>query len=527
MEEDIRKQGVLYLQQQRFGKKWKRVWCVLYRESSCSISRLEFFECKDGGNVEKNDKSLRRQQEHKKVIRLADCIRVTEVDVEGRTRDTGGFLLETTDKIYVFAVERQQLEEWTRTVCEIAFPMSWVDVGEKSQRGEEDQRVEVNSLYGRRDAAACVFRVCVRRTEASDRCRLKGEVMLRPDVDHLQLLNQKGDVLYSWKYSHLRRFGRDKSSFSFEAGRRCQSGEGSFEFDTCQGNLLFQAVDTAINQQRLNYKPTPRAGPESPERPPGPDLDLKAQDGSIYSVVPKLSSFQHKDKEHHRPLLACLDSSLSGVKSRTLDPCSLLGPRKNQVKMISSCPLPHSDSDPRLGPSSGTRLYPTLSSDGVTDQTYSQITLSEKRSNHMPPPLPKEYEYSLPFDTVAQNSWQGAGSEPGSDPLYDSIDEASIRNVCGPTYAKAEHIYDEPEGCAAAASVYDDPEEMRGDAWRIMGTASDPKGHQNPYNPQRDDYAVPRRLQRSWRDQEEQDHKGQGEEVEEEEEQGQEEREKE
>lgn len=50
-------------------QKWKRVWCVLFRESSCSISRLEFFEYKDGGSGEKNDKSLRKQQEHKKVER--------------------------------------------------------------------------------------------------------------------------------------------------------------------------------------------------------------------------------------------------------------------------------------------------------------------------------------------------------------------------------------------------------------------------------------------------------------------------
>lgn len=41
-----------------------------------------------------------------------------------------------------------------------------------------------------------------------------------------------------------------QSSFSFEAGRRCDSGEGSFEFDTKQGNFLFKAVEAAINCQR-------------------------------------------------------------------------------------------------------------------------------------------------------------------------------------------------------------------------------------------------------------------------------------
>ncbi|XP_017158886.1 docking protein 2-like [Poecilia reticulata] len=123
MEEDIRKQGMLFLQQQRFGKKWKRVWCVLYRESSCSISRMEFFECKDGGNVEKNDKTLRKQQESKKVIRLADCIRVSEVEVDGGPRDTGAFLVETTEKIFVFAADRNQLDDWTHRLCEVAFPV--------------------------------------------------------------------------------------------------------------------------------------------------------------------------------------------------------------------------------------------------------------------------------------------------------------------------------------------------------------------------------------------------------------------
>ncbi|KAG7480700.1 hypothetical protein MATL_G00059140 [Megalops atlanticus] len=55
MDEDIRKKGMLYIQQQRFGKKWKKVWSVIYRESSCSISRMEFFECKDGAsNMEKS-----------------------------------------------------------------------------------------------------------------------------------------------------------------------------------------------------------------------------------------------------------------------------------------------------------------------------------------------------------------------------------------------------------------------------------------------------------------------------------------
>ncbi|XP_040010939.1 docking protein 2-like [Xiphias gladius] len=590
MEEDIRKQGMLYLQQQRFGKKWKRVWSVLYRESSCSISRLEFFECKDAGTMEKSDKSLRKQQEHKKVIRLADCIRVSEVEMDGCPKDTGPFLVETTEKIYVFAADRNQVDEWTHKLCEIAFPMSWMEHGGKRgslQRGnrvDEDEGMEDNSLYSGRETVRD-FRVCVRRTEASDRCKLKGDRVLRVDRDTLHLLDKTGDVVYTWPYRFLRRFGRDKFTFSFEAGRRCESGEGSFEFETKQGNILFQAVEAAINLQRISlpHRQTSAGGQLSPETPQNTNLPSlpfnipQAQsrtppppqsrshipqppaaqaDDSVYSMVtehPSLQMSHHKDKEsstpsqQQRPQLSRLeppvDKVLTGVKSLTLDVRGDPVPRKNQVKMISSCPLPHAEPgpNPAPGPSStpthNSRLSPKLSSSPNPEKMYSQVTMpptgergtkrerKERRGSLVlpctPPQISPEPEYSLPFDTIAKNvmadilnSHQARVSESSADPLYDSIDEMKVRNIVpsevnnlGPTYGKVEHIYDEPEGCAAAAgehkstpptSVYDDPEEMRGGAWRIMGTAADPKGHEYPYNPRVDDYAVPKRPQRAF-----------------------------
>ncbi|XP_072243244.1 docking protein 2 isoform X2 [Leuresthes tenuis] len=547
MEEDIRKQGILFLQQQRFGKRWKRVWCVLYRESSCSISRLDFFECKDGGNVEKMDKSLRKHQEHKKVIRLSDCIRVTEVEMDGCPKDTGSFLVETTDKIYVFACDRNQLDDWTHKLCEVAFPMSWMDHGVKRgslQRGsrvEEDEMMEQNSLYsGRETVSVHDFRVCVRRTDASDRCRLKGDGVLRTDIDALHLLDKAGDILYTWPYRYLRRFGRDKSTFSFEAGRRCDSGEGSFEFDTKQGNFLFQAVEAAINLQKISlpHRQTSGGGQGSPENPPPPPFNPPPPYSRTQPLPQPRGQVPQPPAAQSR-LEPPVDKMLTAVKSLTLDTRGLPVPQKNQVKMISSCPLPNigPESSSSVAPAGGSshssnpRTSPRLSSTANQGQMYSQITLpadtsrgtkKEKRSDSKAPPFTppltnKESEYSQPFDTIASNvmsdilNSQGHGGELGADPLYDSIDEMKIRNIfknepnsLGPTYRKVDHIYDEPEGCAAATgkdstpAVYDDPEEMRGDAWRIMGTTADPKGHEYPYNPRVDDYAVPKRAQRAF-----------------------------
>uniref|UniRef100_A0A8C5G215 Docking protein 2-like n=1 Tax=Gouania willdenowi TaxID=441366 RepID=A0A8C5G215_GOUWI len=450
MDEDISKQGALFLQQGRFGKKWKRVWVVLYRDSSSSVSRLEFFECKD-------DRMPRKLQEHKKVVRLSDCIRVSEVELDGCPRNTFPFLLETTDKIFVFATDRQQLEDWTQRLCEIAFPRGSVQRG----RREEEEGMEDNTLYGGRDTV-CDFKVCVRRTEASDRCRLRGDIVLRAGPHALLLLDRTGDVQFSWPYRYLRRFGRDKTSFSFEAGRRCDSGEGSFEFDTRQGNLLFQAIEGAINLQRTcNHHLDPPHSTGLPPPPPPPNTAL--QRATPYSTLTPPSA---------QACLECpVERVLTAVKSLTLeDDGGFPFSRKNTVKI-------NTDSEAGSAPEV---------------QPYSQISVGAPPA----PPTIKDPDYSLPFDSLSSS----LNHRLGADPLYDSIDEMKIRNVFPvETYYTGDHIYDEPEGCATTrrptltASLYDDPEEVRGDAWRVMGSTIDPKGHEYPYDPRIDDYAVPKR----------------------------------
>lgn len=56
-----------------------------------------------------------------------------------------------------------------------------------------------------------MFKVTVRATESSERCRLWGRCILRAGDEALELLDfQTSDIIYSWPYRFLRRFGRDK-----------------------------------------------------------------------------------------------------------------------------------------------------------------------------------------------------------------------------------------------------------------------------------------------------------------------------
>ncbi|KAL2092301.1 hypothetical protein ACEWY4_012099 [Coilia grayii] len=545
MEEDIRKRGMLYLQQQRFGKKWKKVWTILYRESTCSISRLEFFECKDGmSTLEKPN----RKQDNKKVIKLSDCIRISEVEIESCPRDCGPFLVETTEKLFIFAADNAELDDWTQKLCETAFPMNRQERGAGPRRGSlpkvlgnaDGVGMENNSLYADREIAMKDFKVCARRSEVAEKCGLKGYYLMRTDYESLLLKDPRtGEVLYRWPYRFLRRFGRDRMTFSFEAGRRCESGEGNFEFETKQGNEIFQAVEKAINLQRPTMPRRQTSGGASSQEKDAPAPPAApAGDYRIYNMVNNNQPGQtgrlgRSPPETQRCRLdAPADKLLTGVKSLNLDSRPM--PRKNQVKNFRSCPLAKSE-----------------------DQTYSQITLgsldhSMERAESPGPPLSAEADpdsdYSLPFDTIAKNVMadilQGSHQAPPTladqhageraalphddspDPLYDSIDEMAISAVLRirsenprTSYTRAEHIYDEPEGIALAAkgadvpgpvsrptggapSLYDDPEEVKGQAWKIMAEAGEPSGHEYPYNPNADDYAVPKPPRRAFPPQE-------------------------
>ncbi|KAI5094629.1 docking protein 2 isoform X1 [Silurus meridionalis] len=526
MEEDIRKKGMLYLQQKGFGKKWRKVWSILYCESTCSISRLEFFDCKDGGSgtLEKS----KCKQDTKKIIRLSNCIRVSDAaDVDGCPKDCKAFLVETTEKTFIFAVEMVEVEDWMQKLCEIAFPMNWSERGATKRsslpQDPDDVSMTDNSLYCGKETHTALrdFKVIIRRTDAAERCGLKGQYLLRTDFDSLLLKEPKtGEVYFSWPYRYLRRFGRDKTTFSFEAGRRCDSGEGNFEFDTKQGNFIFQYVESAINLQRASFsQQQPSGGIRDREplpTPQPPKIAPPTEDNTVYSM---LNDTAVKDKpKQSSPLRIRLemptDKHLTGVKSLNIETRPL--PRKNQVKNFRSCPLANTE-DQAYSRVAAPHPDKEISDRAEQDQEQHQ-TLRTCSSS-------PDSDYSLPFDSIAKNVMRDFLSssllppapmvvEPGlsnesrerneksAEPLYDSIDESAIRSFPpkpqrhSSKYSTVEHIYDEPEGCATTprppTALYDDPEEVRNNAWKTMGAASDPSGHEFPYNAHVDDYAVPK-----------------------------------
>lgn len=125
------------------------------------------------------------------------------------------------------------------------------------------------------------FWVVVQMTEAATRCNLQGSYWLQVDSEELRLKDvQKDNVVREWPYKLLRRYGTDKvscgsapltfecgnlfggktwvkvstrsplqSSLTIEAGRRCDSGPGSFTFETPQAERIFSMIQTNIKHK--------------------------------------------------------------------------------------------------------------------------------------------------------------------------------------------------------------------------------------------------------------------------------------
>ncbi|XP_009464043.1 PREDICTED: docking protein 1 [Nipponia nippon] len=345
----------------------------------------------------------------------------------------------------------------------------------------------VNSIYYSRDEVNA-FWVTVQRTEAAERCELRGAYVLKAERDSLILKDPRtNEILYVWPYRLLRRYGRDKVMFSFEAGRRCDSGPGNFTFETKQGNEIFRLVEASIREQKAQAE------------------ENRQSCDSLDSDSPSVVLIR-------QALAESLSLELPAAGDDTLAPKAGLAPRPSAV-------AEERDTTSLLK----TRTLPEL----PVPQAKPAVPSTPPRS-----PLPKvpravlpaedpSSVYSEPLDSVK-------GFRPWLDPLYsDPIDSKAVSGAKAPSGAsdetklrlpappysgtykqvraegrsqapavpgQREHIYDEPEGRAPrslppSACIYDEARPT-GEAWRTQGHDGR-SGYEYPYNPSTDDYSVP------------------------------------
>ncbi|NXH73776.1 DOK1 protein, partial [Hydrobates tethys] len=345
----------------------------------------------------------------------------------------------------------------------------------------------VNSIYYSRDEVNA-FWVTVQRTEAAERCELRGTYVLKAERDSLILKDPRtNEILYVWPYRLLRRYGRDKVMFSFEAGRRCDSGPGNFTFETKQGNEIFHLVEASIREQKAQVEENRQSCDSLDSDSPSMVLIRQALADSLSLEVPVEGddTLAPKAGLAPRPSVAAEErDATSLLKTRTLPelpvpqtkPAAPSTPPRSPLPKVPRAVLPAED------PSS----------------VYSEPLDSVKGFRPRLDPL-----YSDPIDSKPVSGAKAPSS---------ASDEMKLRLLAAPcsgTYeqvraeghgqaptvpGRREHIYDEPEGRAPCSlptltCIYDEARPA-GEAWRTQGHDGR-GGYEYPYNPSTDDYSVP------------------------------------
>ncbi|XP_043568750.1 docking protein 1-like [Chiloscyllium plagiosum] len=513
--EDIVKEGPLCMQQHKFRKKWKRVWLILYSQSNQSVARLEYFEFKEGSSL--SEKQITKRID-KKVIRISDCIRISEVVSENWSKDSSAFTVETTSKLYTFLTEKTDCKEWIQKLTETAFQHPGEDSDTVAMRMKE------NELYCSHEGAK-EYNVSIRRTDASERCELSGMYLLKAGKDALILKNiTLEQVVYEWPYMFLRRFGGDKRMFSIESGRRCKSGPGKFEFETTQGKQIFMSVNAAVKMQRDNNEE------ECCNSDPLESYNLfpvETATSKLYSS----STWSHKEftTEHKSKLTKNVSSIISDVSEGMHHLCYDTSPDTQTRSSLSKSPVKFQYSFP------SSPLFGKVNSKLQADTVENQTTLYAETS-------PGDVHVTLPLE--APNSTKSISRQIGRqqsnftshredtlshkinepyfrfpskihslnnehksvkksipsivmtkhpESLYDTVFSGTNRPECTDVFnqntnrKKSEHVYEVSDD----SLLYDEAKELN-EAWKVQGRLNDCLGYEYPYNPSADDYAVPK-----------------------------------
>ncbi|NXL52432.1 DOK1 protein, partial [Podilymbus podiceps] len=345
----------------------------------------------------------------------------------------------------------------------------------------------VNSIYYSRDEVNA-FWVTVQRTEAAERCELRGAYVLKAERDSLVLKDPRtNEILYVWPYRLLRRYGRDKVMFSFEAGRRCNSGPGNFTFETKQGNEIFRLVEASIREQKAQVEENRQSCDSLDSDSPSVVLIRQALAESLSLELPAEGgdSLAPKAGLAPRPSAAAEErDATSLLKTRTLPELPVPQAKPAVPSTPPRSPLPKA---PRAV---------LLAED--PSSVYSEPLDSVKGFRPWLDPL-----YSDPVDSKPPSEAKVPSSASDetklwlSAPLYSGTYE-QVRAEGGSQAPRVpgwrEHIYDEPEGRAPRSlppptCIYDEARPT-GEAWRTQGHGGE-GGYEYPYNPSTDDYSVP------------------------------------
>eukprot|EP00051_Salpingoeca_urceolata_P002865 m.53370 g.53370 ORF g.53370 m.53370 type:complete len:461 (+) comp12377_c0_seq1:266-1648(+) len=262
-------------------RSWKNYFFLLRKASGTGVARLEYKEQEDS--------------RPKGTFVLSDCVACQKIGALKKYK-RGVFELSFKDGVLVTlaAPTDEVMEQWCREISNIVFKTEAQETTRKRLptsslpavpgKTTTAEFVQENLTYHSMDLDE--FDVNLSATPDAERLGVVGKHTLRVTSINLTLVNPDSKrTVAVWPIRYLRRYGRDDVAFSFEAGRKCESGPGVFRCKTHQGNDIFVLVDRAakslISHDSLHQRGKHQLQSSelsSPPSGPGPALPARVSD---------------------------------------------------------------------------------------------------------------------------------------------------------------------------------------------------------------------------------------------------------
>ncbi|XP_073835272.1 docking protein homolog isoform X2 [Musca autumnalis] len=270
-------------------------YCLLFKSSRYGIERLEICESKDDKNP--------------KIITLENCVKITQEPSPANLI----CIVKKTATLTLNAINEESLKEWVNALQNVAFRNK--NENTQSMSAIEEDNDLYCSSYG--DG---LFIVSLVPTEASIRCNIDPKCyMLQLTATELQLKSTNGSktVISNWPYRFIRKYGYRDGKFTFEAGRKCSTGEGIFILDHSNPQDVFRCMSSKMKcmkklisgdgvtidscENQLNAAASMEAGSRSPLPPSFSTQHSSEKDTSSNQILKVFNSTDSSCLMAHTP----------------------------------------------------------------------------------------------------------------------------------------------------------------------------------------------------------------------------------
>lgn len=170
-----------------------------------------------------------------KIITLENCIKITHSSPNTIT------ILTKTNTQQLCAASEPETLEWVTALQSVAF---------RSKDSHPISCDEDNDLYC--SSGEGIFSVKMCTSDASTRCGFEStRYLLLLTSTAIELRDLNDNKLYAtWPYRYIRRYGYRQGKFTFEAGRKCDTGEGIFHLEHPNQSEIFKCLSLKMKTMK-------------------------------------------------------------------------------------------------------------------------------------------------------------------------------------------------------------------------------------------------------------------------------------